>query len=188
MKDLLSGKQLFEGCGIYSIPTHYDHRGSFIKTYHPYLFREIWPEELTLRETFVSHSKKGVLRGFHFQTPPYQQWKVVCCLAGEVLDVLLDLRRNSATFRKTCASKISGPRERTSGQVKAIVIPPGVGHAFYTPSSEAFLFYGVSQEYVPDSDLGVLWSSVDFEWPSRNPILSERDAGFPTLSDFRSPF
>lgn len=179
---------IFEGCHIAAIPTHHDRRGSFIKTYNTSLFDEFWPSGISFRETFLTRSKKGVLRGFHFQVPPHQQWKVVCCLEGEILDVLLDLRLNSATFQKTWSAKITAATQDKGGQTMAVVIPPGVAHAFYTLSSESFLFYGVSREYVPDSDKGILWSSVEFSWPSINPVLSDRDADFPELKDFRSPF
>ncbi|MBM4317737.1 MAG: dTDP-4-keto-6-deoxy-D-glucose epimerase [Deltaproteobacteria bacterium] len=183
-----SSVPIFEGCHIASTPTHYDRRGSFIKTYNSTLFNEFWPSGITLRETFLSRSKMGVLRGFHFQVPPHQQWKVVCCLEGETLDVLLDLRVNSATFQKTWAIKLTAATQGKGEQAMTVVIPPGVAHAFYTLSSSALLFYGVSEEYVPDSDKGVLWSSVDFDWPSMNPVLSDRDADFPELRDFCSPF
>lgn len=139
-----------------------------------------------IAETFVTISKAGVLRGFHFQIPPDEQWKLVTCLSGDILDVVIDLRETSSNFMTLASTVLSGGIGGPTS--KSILIPPGFGHAFYTLSEEATVLYQVDRPYNSNSDQGILWSSVNFTWPERYPILSDRDRQFKSLQLFTTPF
>lgn len=160
---------------------HEDARGRFVKTFHGPEFARLglpthWQEE------YHSLSRRGVLRGMHFQTPPRHHAKAVTCLAGEVLDVVLDLRNGSPSFGQCAAFSLSAAR----GSI--LVIPAGCAHGFLTLSDEALLHYKVSTVYAPEHDAGIRWDGFGFSWPVTDPILSDRDRAFPTLDAFASPF
>lgn len=163
-----------------------DERGLFIKPFHAGLFAELGLET-DFKEDFYSVSKKGVLRGFHFQTPPEQHSKLVYCSRGSILDVVVDLRVGSNSYGE-CSSL-----ELSESNGKALFIPEGMAHAFLALSDEATVHYKVSTVHAPAFDSGLLWSSVGFDWSSylsgrSQPIVSPRDAGFQALKDFTSPF
>jgi dTDP-4-dehydrorhamnose 3,5-epimerase len=158
-----------------------DKRGKFIKTFHYDFFFQhglntVWAEE------YYSTSRKGVLRGLHFQVPPHDHTKMVYCSEGEVFDVVLDLRIGSPTFGKFESFLLS------AHSANCIYIPKGLAHGFYTISSTATIHYMVETVYSPEHDKGVLWSSVDIPWPVKNPIISTRDSNFPHFSKFNSLF
>lgn len=158
-----------------------DHRGTFIKTFHGPTLAP-WGAALELREEFFTTSTTGVLRGMHFQAPPSAHNKLVTCLGGEVLDVLLDLRRSSPTYGRHAAITLRG---ETADMVFA---PVGVAHGFLVLRGEALLSYKTDAVHDPQRDLGLRWDSFGFAWPVSAPILSARDAAFPALADFLSPF
>lgn len=158
-----------------------DERGLFIKTFHQDFFTSnnlntLWAEE------YFSVSYKGVLRGFHFQTPPYDHVKLVYCPHGQVMDVILDLRHGSPTYLKHLIFDLNAEK------ANMIYIPRGCAHGFYTCSESATLMYKVSTVYAQENDAGILWKSVGVVWPESNPLLSERDASFKSLDEFISPF
>jgi dTDP-4-dehydrorhamnose 3,5-epimerase len=158
-----------------------DARGSFVKPFHEPAFRELglaadW------RETFVTTSAAGVLRGMHFQLPPHDHVKLVSCLRGRVLDVVLDLRADSPTYGR-CASAVLDAR---GGD--ALYVPAGLAHGFLALEDGAELLYQVTRPYAPDHDTGLLWSSIPFDWPEPAPLVSERDRALPSFESFTSPF
>jgi len=157
-----------------------DSRGQFVKTFHNEYF-ESNDLETDFTEQYYSVSKQGVLRGMHFQSPPHNHSKLVYCTAGTVLDVALDLRVGSPTFGDHISLELSAD----SGNM--LYLPEGLAHGFYA-ASEATMVYNVSTVYAPESDGGVLWSSIGMDWPNQAPDLSERDTTFPTLDEFESPF
>ena len=154
-----------------------DERGRFIKTFHRDTFIHSGLE-IDWREEYYSTSHKGVLRGFHFQLPPHDHAKLVYCTAGEVLDVVLDLRTGSPSFGTYSMFQLNG----TTAHM--VYIPKGCAHAFYTLSEQATMMYKVSTIYAPAHDSGLLWNSVGVPWPNESPIMSDRDKAFPTLADF----
>ncbi len=174
-------KSLIEG--VYEISPYKfeDNRGSFTKIFHSNFFEKYGLNSEWL-EQYYSISKKNVIRGMHFQLPPYEHDKLVSCLEGEILDVVVDLRKNSKSFGKVESFELTGE------EGKSIYIPKGCAHGFYTRSETALIFYNVSTVYVKENDSGIKWDSIDFEWPDCNPIISERDAMFPKLKEFNSPF
>lgn len=158
-----------------------DPRGFFSKTIHADVFRENGMR-FDFAEEYYSVSKKNVLRGLHFQTPPHDHAKYVTCLTGEVLDVIVDLRRGSKTYGKTEAFKLS----ESAGM--SLYLPTGFAHGFLALTENAMMLYRVTSVYAPSNDAGILWSSIDFKWPVETPIVSDRDAAFPRLVGFNSPF
>jgi len=154
-----------------------DERGSFVKTFHCEMFRG-QGLETEWREEYYSLSRKGVLRGMHFQTPPHDHNKLVYCTAGSVLDVVVDLRRDSATFGRHAMIELN------ADSATMLYIPKGFAHGFYTLSDNAAMMYKVSSVYAPAHDVGILWNSLEIPWPETNPVLSARDAGFPPFSAF----
>ena len=157
-----------------------DLRGTFIKTYHRDLFRELGIP-FTPAEEFFSTSHRNVVRGMHYQTPPAAHDKLVYCVAGAVLDVVVDLRKGVNYGRV-----FSQPLDETRREM--LFIPKGCAHGFLATSESATLVYQTETVHTPACDGGVLWSSLDFEWPVNNPILSERDQKFPAVAEFVSPF
>jgi dTDP-4-dehydrorhamnose 3,5-epimerase len=158
-----------------------DARGSFVKTFHRDAFRELGLD-FAPREEFFSTSAKNVLRGMHFQLPPAAHAKLVYCIVGRVLDVVLDLRKNSSTFGRSCAHELNA----TSREM--FFIPVGFAHGFLALEDGATMVYQTSTVHSPAHDAGIVWNSFGFDWPVKNPILSERDKKFSALRDFQSPF
>jgi dTDP-4-dehydrorhamnose 3,5-epimerase len=159
-----------------------DDRGSFVKTFHRELFEQ-QGLEVEWREEYYSTSRKGVLRGLHFQLPPHDHAKLVYCTVGEVLDVVLDLRVGSPAYGTHEMRLINGTNAHM------IYIPKGCAHGFYTVSEQVTMMYKVSTVYAPAHDAGVLWSSAGIPWPDDAPIMSERDKAFPMFAEFTTnPF
>jgi dTDP-4-dehydrorhamnose 3,5-epimerase len=160
-----------------------DERGRFVKTFHRELFAESGLETV-FAEEYYSVSLPGVLRGLHFQLPPHQHVKTVYCVTGRVLDVVLDLRIGSPSYRQCAAFDLAAEKGNL------IYVPEGCAHGFYVPrdSTPATMIYNVSSVYAPEFDSGIRWDSVSFDWPDPQPTLSDRDRGFPALDDFQMPF
>ncbi len=160
-----------------------DHRGYFMETYNEGAFRAAG-----LPTDFVqdnqSFSGKGILRGLHFQAPPYAQGKLVRVIRGAVLDVALDLRKSSATYGKHFSIRL------TEENKTMVWIPPGFAHGFLTLVEETLFAYKVTGLYNKESEGGILWNDPDLgiEWGIDQPVLSEKDLILPRLVDFNSPF
>jgi dTDP-4-dehydrorhamnose 3,5-epimerase len=161
--------------------THSDHRGRFVKTLHQAAFKELGIRT-DFSEEFYTVSARGTLRGLHFQIPPYDHEKLISCIEGEVLDVVVDLRVGSPIYGQPLALELSEVNS------KMLWIPSGFAHGFYVRSDQAILMYKVTTVHSPTHDLGIHWNSIGFRWPTSSPILSDRDSRFPPLSEFNSPF
>jgi len=161
--------------------TFSDQRGTFVKTFHDGLFKELGIP-FAPREEFYTVSAEKVLRGMHFQVPPAAHAKLVYCSAGRILDVVLDLRSNSPT----CGQAAS--RELSSANREMFFIPVGFAHGFLSLEDDSLVVYKTDAVHSPEHDLGIAWNSFGFNWPVTNPILSERDRKFPAWPDFKSPF
>ena len=141
-------------------------------------------EETGLFYDFVqdNHSKstvKGTLRGIHFQKGNKAQAKLVRCVKGVVLDVAVDLRKNSPTFKQWVGVELSAENK------KQLLIPRGFGHGFVTLTDDVEFLYKADNYYAPDADAGIRWNDPDIgvEWGVENPILSEKDKKNPFLKD-----
>mgnify|MGYP003137929981 CR=1 FL=1 len=160
---------------------HRDVRGDFVKPFHENQLAE-YGIKMTVREEFFSTSSRNVIRGFHFQDPPHAHAKLIYCISGRVLDVVLDIRRNSPTYGKCAGVELSSENHHL------IYIPVGFAHAFASLEDGSCLVYKTDKVHAPEADSGVLWNSVDFDWPINDPVLSGRDSTFEALKSFRSPF
>jgi len=155
-----------------------DDRGFFLESYNEQAFHAIG-----IREKFVqdnhSYSKRGVLRGLHYQVEK-PQGKLVRVVTGEVLDVFLDLRRGSPSFKRWHAVRLSGENRRLAW------IPAGFAHGFYVLSESAHVLYKSTQFYFPELERTVLWNDphLKIEWQNiEEPQLSEKDKKGRTLKD-----
>ncbi|MGD2180257.1 dTDP-4-dehydrorhamnose 3,5-epimerase [Lusitaniella coriacea] len=158
-----------------------DARGKFVKVFH----REIFQQKnlnIDFAEEYYSVSQRNVLRGLHFQLPPEDHVKMVYCVAGEVLDAVVDLRLNSPTYGQWELFQLSAKK------ANVLYLPSGLAHGFYVKSQQAIMVYKVSTVYVPERDTGILWNSAGIPWECENPIVSERDRKFLPFSQFKSPF
>lgn len=169
------------GCFILKPKVHKDKRGSLVKIFNSKVFKNLNLETNFLEEYF-SFSIKNTLRGLHFQSPPHEHVKVVSCVQGEVLDVLIDLRKGSPSFNKVIDLIISDYNNNI------IYIPKGVAHGFFVLSENAILLYNTTTSYNVYADKGIKWSSIPFKWPNNCPIISERDQNLVELNKFVSPF
>ncbi len=170
-----------QGAYVIDMPAFYDDRGSFVKTFHDTTLQANGIN-FTLKESYFSLSKKDVIRGMHFQLPPHQHAKVVFCPQGVILDVIVDLRKDSETYRQYYAQELSAENH------KAYYIPEGFAHGFKALTDDAITYYLVSSEYHQASDTGILYNSFGFDWGVENPIVSARDLMFTELELFQSPF
>jgi dTDP-4-dehydrorhamnose 3,5-epimerase len=158
-----------------------DCRGRFVKIFHREAFAALGLET-ELVEEYFTESRRGVIRGLHFQTPPMDHIKVVFCVSGCVRDAVVDLRRGSPSFG--CYELF----ELNAETANMVYIPKGLAHGFCTLSSSATLVYKTSTVYSPEHDAGVLWNSAGIPWSVTDPVLSDRDGSHPPLARYRSPF
>ena len=162
--------------GIFEIEniTFEDYRGSFVKIFHADTFAEKGLDT-EFKESFYSVSKKNVLRGMHYQLPPYDHSKLVHVVSGKVLDVVVDIREDSETFGKYYSTELSCDNGRS------LYIGKGFAHGFLTLSERATVAYMTTTVHNPESDTGVRWDGFGYEWPVSRPIVSSRDKGFKKL-------
>ena len=162
-----------------------DKRGYFLESYNDNKFKEIVGEVSFVQEN-ESKSLKGVLRGLHFQKPPFDQAKLVRCVEGKVLDVAVDIRNGSNTYGQYITIELSGENK------KQLYIPRGFAHGFLVLSESAIFSYKVDNIYAPNYDAGIFWNDpiLNIPWGiDENEILiSEKDSNLPFFSDFKSPF
>jgi dTDP-4-dehydrorhamnose 3,5-epimerase len=168
--------------GVFTIKNFFsqDNRGVFVKTFHKDIFDKNGLET-QFTESYYSFSHKNVIRGMHFQQPPHDHSKLVYVTDGEILDVILDLRKDSITFGKYMTILLAQFSN-------SVYIPKGCAHGFLTLSDKATVIYNVSTIYNMAADTGIKWNSFGFNWNINTPILSVRDNSFIELKNFNSPF
>lgn len=162
------------------LPRLTDERGWFAKVYQ----RSDAPDggADAVAEVYLSGSARGVVRGMHFQSPPRDHTKSVSCIAGAVLDAIVDLRVGSTTEGKVAAIRLDAS---CPGR---LWLPRGVAHGFQALVDDTVLSYVVSTEHAPEHDHGIHHASVGIVWPIDPVIVSDRDGALPTLAAFDSPF
>ena len=160
-----------------------DERGFFYESYNKKKL------DKNIKIVFVqdneSKSIKGVIRGLHFQTPPFEQTKLVRCVSGNILDVAVDLRTNSKTYGKSFSIELSSINN------KQLFIPKGFAHGFQVLSNKAIVNYKVDEHYNSDSDSGIIWNDKDLsiDWNlDIKPILSNKDLKLDLFNNLKSPF
>ncbi len=170
-----------EGLKIIELDKTCDSRGQFVKTFNQESLMKS-NIDLGIAESYYTVSKKNVIRGMHFQIPPYEHNKLVHVLTGNVIDVVLDLRKNSKTYLEYADFHLAGENPR------ALYIPKGIAHGFKSLEDGSLMLYYVSTVYNSEYDSGICYSSIGYDWKTENPVLSDRDKGFVDLADFDSPF
>ncbi len=138
-----------------------DERGFFFESFNHKLFEEAVGYPVTFVQDNHSKSSKGVLRGLHYQLPPHAQGKLVRCVAGEVFDVAVDIRKSSPTFGQWVGVHLSGENKRQ------LWIPEGFAHGFVTLTETAEFLYKTTNYYAPASDRGIVWNDtkISIQWP-----------------------
>ena len=155
-----------------------DERGYFLKSVERDVFRE-WGLDADIYEDFESYSKKGVVRGMHFQTKN-PQIKLVRAIRGTIHDIIVDLRKDSATFGKYIDVILSEENHN------ALWVPEGFAHGFEVLSDDAIVSYKCVGKYLSGFDTGICWNDTDLQlpWVNENPIVSQKDAALMTLQTF----
>ena len=168
-----------EDVGVIETDFVYDERGFFVESYHADRFRELGIETTFVQDNH-SRSRRGVLRGLHYQDLTAPQAKLVRCARGAVYDVAVDLRVGSATFGKWVGVELSDENMRQ------ILVPVGFAHGFVVLSEVADLHYKCSSYYAPTAEGSVAWDDPDLavRWPVDEPILSTRDRQAQTLRQY----
>lgn len=158
-----------------------DKRGFFMETYKISEFEKFIKNFKGFVQENHSYSVKNVLRGLHYQKPPKEQGKLVRVIKGEIIDVAVDIRKNSKFFGKY-VSKILSEKNRLM-----LYIPEGFAHGFCVLSDEAEVVYLTTEEYSPEHDAGIRYDDKDIkiDWTVKNPIVSEKDAHLPYLKDMK---
>lgn len=162
-----------------------DERGFFSEVYNAKSLQEAGFTREFVQDNQSLSAEQGVIRGLHFQTPPYAQDKLVRVLRGSILDIAVDLRPNSATYGKHFGIELS------ADNWKQLLVPIGFAHAFCTLEPNTEVAYKVSDYYAPDHDAGLRYDDPDLaiDWPlTGNAILSQKDQELPAFKNFRSPF
>lgn len=158
-----------------------DKRGSFLKVFSDSLFKENGLS-LTFSESYYTVSSKNVIRGMHFQAPPFEHTKLVYLNMGIIKDVVLDIRKESSTYGKYFSIRI------TEDEPIVVYIPAGCAHGFCSLQDNSMITYIQTSVYNAQSDSGIKWSSFGMDWEVKNPIISERDQSLPALCDFKTTF
>ncbi|MGC9796388.1 dTDP-4-dehydrorhamnose 3,5-epimerase [Fervidobacterium riparium] len=156
-----------------------DERGWFMETYSRKVFKELGIDVEFVQDNHSYSKHKYTLRGIHFQNNPMAQSKLVRCTRGKILDIAVDLRRGSPTYKKWIAIELSADDK------KMLFIPKGFGHAFLTLTDDVEVQYKVGEYYSKEHDRSIRWDDpeLNIDWPTKEPILSEKDRNAPYLKD-----
>ena len=165
--------------GVLLIEPHVfgDQRGFFMETYHQARYQESGIPDRFVQDNH-SRSRRGVLRGLHYQ-PVQPQGKLVWVARGQVFDVAVDIRRGSPTFGRWAGAVLDDSNHHQ------FYIPPGFAHGFCVLSEEADFFYKCTDYYHPQSEQGILWNdpAIGIDWPIQEPLLSAKDLRLPLLAE-----
>jgi dTDP-4-dehydrorhamnose 3,5-epimerase len=163
-----------------------DARGWFSESFHQQRLVELGLTTPFVQDNLSYSRRSGTLRGFHFQSPPAAQSKLVYVMRGKILDVAVDVRRGSPTYGRYVATEL------TSDSDRYLYIPVGFAHAFVTLCDDVVVMYKVSNYYSPELEGGVRWNDPElaFPWPysSAEMTISDKDSRLPLLREFDSPF
>ena len=178
-------KTMIDGLVVLQPTIFKDHRGYFMESYHQKNINNLIGDVNFIQDN-ESESSRGVLRGLHFQKPPYAQAKLARCLKGSVLDVVLDLRKDSKTYGIFETTLLSEENK------KQLFIPKGFTHGFVVLSETAIFSYKVDNYYNPEAESGIIWDdhdlNIDWKINKAEIIVSEKDTKLSTFNNFVSPF
>jgi dTDP-4-dehydrorhamnose 3,5-epimerase len=163
--------------GVFEIQVepHVDERGSFARLWCQKEFEANGIHSKLVQCSISVNTRKGTLRGIHFQAHPHEETKLVRCVKGAIYDVVLDLRPSSPRFMDWFAAEL------TAANRKAVYIPEGCAHGFLTLEDDTEVFYQMSEFYSAESARGVRWNDLAFgiTWPGKVEVISERDRTYP---------
>ncbi|MGB0917688.1 MAG: dTDP-4-dehydrorhamnose 3,5-epimerase [Flavobacteriales bacterium] len=161
----------------------HDSRGYFFEGYKQTALEEVGLD-IPIVQTNISKSEAGVVRGLHFQNPPFAQGKLVRVLKGAVLDIVVDIRKNSKTYGEYFSIELSDENH------KALWVPPGFAHGFKTLVDDTIFYYNCTQVYDKSSEGSILWNdpTLNIDWQIDNPTLSDKDQQGQLFKTFESEF
>ncbi len=173
-----------KGAWIIEPIVHGDNRGFFLESYSSKEMADHGLPTDYVQDNHARSLEKGVLRGLHFQKPPYAQSKLVRVVRGAVYDVVVDLRKDSPTFGTSFGITLSEENKTM------LFVPKGFAHGYCTLTNDTEFLYKVDQYYTPSHDAGIFYNDGDLSisWPATQPVLSKKDAALPKLKDIQSPF
>lgn len=176
-------KTLLDGCLIIEPEIFNDSRGYFFEAFNQKKFKNLTGIEFDIVQDNESYSKKGVLRGLHYQIDEFAQAKIVRVLEGKVIDVALDLRPDSPTFMQHITTELSADNK------KQIFIPRGFAHGFVVLSETAIFSYKCDNYYNKSAERGILYNdpvlNIDWQQPEDHLIISEKDLALPTTDNLK---
>jgi len=163
---------------------HGDDRGWFIETFNTARYENLLGRKLEFVQDNMSMSSKGILRGLHFQSPPMSQAKLVSCVSGSVLDVVVDIRSDSPSYGKHYSTVL------TSDRHNQLFIPRGMAHGFLALEDQTIFSYKCDNYYSKEHEMTLKWDDQDLDipWGIDSPIISEKDKQGDRFSTFRTPF
>ncbi|KOR76336.1 dTDP-4-dehydrorhamnose 3,5-epimerase [Paenibacillus solani] len=163
---------------------HGDHRGFFMESYNDSLFQQHGISYNFIQDNQSLSAEAGVLRGLHYQLNPKAQTKLIRVLTGALYDVIVDIRKSSPTFGQWVGVILSEYNKRQ------LLVPKGFAHGFCTLVPHTQVLYKVDEYYSPENDRGILWndSALGIDWPTTNPVLSDKDRTHPLLEDAEMNF
>lgn len=166
-----------KGVLLIKLKPNFDGRGFFMRTYDEKIFKNYNINFHWVQENHSYSKKIGILRGLHFQLPPFTETKLIRCLKGKIFDVFVDLRMNSPTFGKWDSIELS------ENEFSLLLIPRGFAHGFITLTNDCEILYKVDNFYNPEYERGIIWNdpSLNIKWPELEPFLSEKDKNNYTL-------
>ena len=164
-----------KGSCLLKLEKHLDERGFFARTFCSKEFEEKGLNNKFLQSSISYNSKKGTLRGMHYQVAPHEEVKLVQCVKGAIYDVIIDLRANSSTYCQWVGVELN----EDNGNL--VYVPKGFAHGFQTLTDETVVYYQISDFYAPESARGVRWDDPAFgiNWPIDEPVISIKDSRLP---------
>ena len=173
-----------EGILVFDNDIFFDDRGYFMEVFNKKRNKYHCLEEYSFAQDNISCSKKDVLRGLHFQAPPFEQGKLIHVLKGKVIDVVVDIRKKSKTYGKHLKIELSSQNHNQ------LWVPPGFAHGFLTIEEDTLFSYKCTNYYSKDHEMDLLWNDDDLNinWGIKNPIVSDKDQKATKFQDLNSPF
>jgi dTDP-4-dehydrorhamnose 3,5-epimerase len=177
-------KTRFNDAWLVKPQKHCDSRGFFLESYTLKDFKSAGINVAFIQDNHSMSVEKGVLRGLHFQRPPFTQSKLIRAVKGAIFDAIVDMRKNSPTYLKWQGFEL------TEGSAEMLFVPQGFAHGFCTLSPHTEVIYKVDNYYAPEHDGGIRWNDPDIgiTWPVDLPVLSGKDSILPFIKDSESPF
>jgi len=175
---MLFTETILPGAFIIDIAPIHDERGFFARTWAPEEFQKRGLDPALAQCNASWNKKRGTLRGMHFQSEPFGEVKIVRCTGGAMLDVIVDLRKSSPTYRQWTSVELTASNHR------ALYIPKGLAHGFITLTDDVEVYYHVSAPFSPAHATGVRWNDPAFTitWPFEPTVISEKDRAWPDFA------